>query len=153
MVGPAGHAWADFVHEVDEIVMLFEGCRIEVSFAGNPPSAGRGDRDPGARATPPPQTPERAQTAGITATAWDHKRSDHRPRDGVCQPSVKTSCLAAQGFRIARLHPHEPQGCVLPVPQAGQGIAPLEGGVTAPATAPAFPARSPQDQAIEYLPH
>ena len=68
---------------------------------------------------------------------------DHLRETGVCPTSVKNSLLAAQGFRIARLDPREPESCVLPVPQAGQGIAPLEDGMTAPATAPAFPARSP----------
>ena len=30
---PPGHVWADFVHDVDEIMMLVEG-EIEASFAG-----------------------------------------------------------------------------------------------------------------------
>ena len=47
---PPGQVWADFVHDVDEIVMLIEG-EIEVSFRGEdaPPRAGRGDRDPDER--------------------------------------------------------------------------------------------------------
>ena len=31
---PPGQVWADFVHEVDELVMLIEG-EIELSFRGN----------------------------------------------------------------------------------------------------------------------
>ncbi len=45
-------------------------------------------------------------------------------RNGVVRGDVagtlgKNFVLAAQGSRIARLHPREPQGRVLPVPQAG----------------------------------
>ena len=42
MDGPAGSVWADFVHDVDEIVMLVEG-EIEVSFAGKMLRPGPGE--------------------------------------------------------------------------------------------------------------
>lgn len=49
MDGPAGSG-LDFVHDVDEIVMLHQG-EIEVFLRGEdaPSRAGRGERDPGGR--------------------------------------------------------------------------------------------------------
>jgi hypothetical protein len=46
---PPGQVWADFVQDVDEIVMLIDG-EMEISFAGKTLRPGRrGDRDPGGR--------------------------------------------------------------------------------------------------------
>ena len=85
---PPGHVWADFVHDVDEIVMLIEG-EIEVSFGGEdaPPTAGRGDRARRARATPlgtPGPIDKWPRTAGISATAWLGSRMRDHLRGTGC---------------------------------------------------------------------
>lgn len=53
---PPGQVWADFVHDVDEIVMPIEG-KIEVSFAGKTLRPGPGEEIVPVRAGTLSETP------------------------------------------------------------------------------------------------
>jgi mannose-6-phosphate isomerase-like protein (cupin superfamily) len=63
-VDPPGQEWRDFVHPMDELVMLIEG-ELELSFRGNTlrPSAGQ-------EVLIPAETPHTVSNVGGTTNRW-----------------------------------------------------------------------------------
>ena len=68
-IDPPGQVWRDFVHDVDELVMLVEG-EIELTFGGRTVRPGVGEE---VSIQPAHATPcairEKCRTGGVSATA------------------------------------------------------------------------------------